>query len=107
MLIQVFRKLTVWIVILLSRNRPSGIAFLCFILFLSGCGGEESVDISMVESVEDEKPINDVPISTPYYPMTVGSRWVYRNSDGSEWAREVTETKNFGGNVYHYFDSVM
>ena len=54
---------------------------LIVILLMSGCGGEESV--------EDEKPINDVPISTSYYPMTLGSRWVYRNPDGSEWSREV------------------
>ncbi len=87
-------------------HRSRRIAILLTISLILGCGGEESVDILMVESVEDEKPISDVPISTPYYPMTVGSRWVYRNADGSEWAREVTETKNFGGNVYHYFDSV-
>ena len=78
---------------------------LIVILSMSGCGGEESVDIPMVESVEDEKPINDVPISTPYYPMTLGSRWVYRNADGSEWTWEVSETKKHGDNLYHFFSS--
>ena len=88
------------------RSRVRGVAFLFSILLISGCGGEESVDKPMVESVGGEKPIYDVPISTPYYPMTVGSRWVYRNPDGSEWTREVSETMNFGDNVYHYFNSV-
>ena len=35
--------------------------------------------------------------------MTLGSRWVYRNPDGSEWAREVSETKKYGDNLYHFF----
>ena len=85
------------------RSRTRGIAFLCFILLMYGCGGEESVDKPMAESVGDEKPINDVPISTIYYPMTVGSRWVYRNPDGSEWTREVTETEEVGSRLYHFF----
>ncbi len=86
-----------------SRNRVSGVVFLCFILLMSGCGGEESVDKPIVESIGDEKPINNAPISNPYYPMTLGSRWVYRNPDGSEWTREVTETQTFGVNLYHSF----
>ncbi len=66
-------------------HRTRRITFLLSILLILGCGGEESV--------VDEKPINDVPISTPYYPTTLGSRWVYRNTDGSEWTREVAETE--------------
>ena len=86
------------------RSRTRGIAFLCFILLMYGCGGEESVDKPMAESVGDEKPINDVPISIPYYPMTVGNRWVYRNPDGSEWTREVIDAREIGGVLYHFFD---
>ena len=32
------------------------------------------MDKPIVESVGREKPINKAPISTPYYPMTVGNR---------------------------------
>lgn len=87
------------------RSRIRGVAFLLVILLLFGCSTDASVDKPIVESVEDEKPINDVLISTPYFPMTVGSHWVYRNVDGSEWTREVTETKKFGANLYYYFTS--
>ena len=87
------------------RNRAGRIVFLFSVLLISGCGGEESADKPIVESVGDEKPINEVPISTIYYPMTVGSRWVYRNTDGSEWTWEITETENYGDNFYHYFNS--
>ena len=75
------------------------------ILLIFGCSGEESVDIPIIESVGGENLINDAPTSTPYYPMTLGSRWVYRNPDGSEWTREVTETKRFGDNLFHFFSS--
>ena len=86
------------------RSRTRGIAFLCFILLMYGCGGEESVDKPIVESVGDEKPINEVPISTIYYPMIVGNRWVYRNPDGSEWSRQVDELEVFDGERYHSFN---
>ena len=76
---------------LMSRIR--GVVFLCFILLMSGCGGEESVDKPIVESVGYEKPINNAPMTTAYFPTTLGSRWVYRNTDGSEWTREVSETE--------------
>ena len=85
------------------RSRTRGIAFLCFILLMSGCGGEESVDKPVVESVRDEKPINDVPIAIPYYPMTVGNRWVYRNPDGSEWSREVAQSEIIEHVFYYSF----
>ena len=85
------------------RSRTRGIAFLCFILLMSGCGGEESVDKPVVESVRDEKSINDVPIAIPYYPMTVGNRWVYRNPDGSEWSREVAQSESILHETYHAF----
>ena len=84
------------------RSKTRAVAFLFGALLIYGCGGEESMDKPLVETVGDERRNVVAPISTIYYPMTVGSRWVYRNPDGSEWTREVTETKNF---VYHYFDS--
>ncbi|MDE0297774.1 MAG: hypothetical protein OXN17_04020 [Candidatus Poribacteria bacterium] len=74
---------------LMSRIR--GVAFLCFILLMSGCG-EEAIDKPTGGGVNEEgKTEQVVPISTPYYPTTLGSRWVYRNPDGSEWTREVAE----------------
>ena len=85
------------------RSRTRGVAFLCFILLMSGCGGEESVDKPIVESVGREKPINNAPISTPYYPMTVGNRWVYRNPDGSEWSREVAQSEIIEHVFYYSF----
>ena len=36
--------------------------------------------------------------------MTLGNRWVYRNPDGSEWSREVTETQKFDTELYHSFN---
>ena len=61
------------------------------------------MDKPIVESVGREKPINNAPISTPYYPMTVGNRWVYRNPDGSEWSREVVQSESILHDTYHSF----
>ena len=81
------------------------VGFLPFILLVSGCG-EEAMDNPLGGSVNEEgKTEKVVPISTTYYPMTIGSRWVYRYADGTEWAREVTETNNYGDNLYHFFSS--
>ena len=85
------------------RSRARGVAFLCFILLLTGCGGEESVDNPVVETTSGVMPSEAKPISTKYFPMTIGSRWVYRNADGAEWSREVTETEEVGSHVYHFF----
>ena len=81
-------------------NRAGKIAFLLVILLISGCGGEESVNKPLVETVADEN-VDRTPVN--YYPMTVGSRWVYRNPDGSEWWREVTKTEEVGSHLYHFF----
>ncbi len=72
------------------------------VLLIWGCG-DEPVAKPIVESVRDEKPINYAPISTPYYPMTLGSRWVYRNPDGSEWSREVVQSEIILHDSYHSF----
>ena len=87
------------------RSKTRAVAFLFGALLIYGCGGEESMAQPLVETVGDEKLNVVAPISTIYYPMTVGSRWGYRNPDGSEWTREVTETKKFGTNYYHFFGS--
>ena len=87
------------------RNKTRAVAFLFGALLIYGCGGEESMDTPLVETVGDERRNVVAPISTIYYPMTVGNRWVYRNAVGSEWTREITETENYGDNFYHYFSS--
>ncbi len=67
------------------------------LLMILGCGdGEEGITrVSVVRPVEE--PPN-------YYPNTIGSRWVYRNPDGFEWGREVTETAEIGLHLYHVFN---
>lgn len=73
------------------------------ILLSIGCA-DESINNPIAEkSVEDRQPDVIVSTSTNYFPMTVGSRWVYRNRDGSEWAREVTDAEEVGSRSYHYF----
>ena len=84
------------------RSRGWGVSFLFCILLISGCGGEEAADRNpLVETVGDATFNTVAPI---YFPMTVGNRWVYRNPDGSEWAREVTRTEEVGSHVFHFFD---
>ena len=85
------------------RSRVWGVALLFCILLIFGCGAEEAADSNpLVETVGDAT----FNTATPnYYPMTVGNRWVYRDPDGSEWTREVTKTKRFGANDYHFFNS--
>lgn len=70
-----------------------------FVLLLTfGCGGGEEVTKETEINQEPDKAIPN------YFPMAVGSRWVYRNLDGSEWVREVTETKDIGFHLYHVFN---
>ena len=68
------------------------------LLLIFGCGGGEEI---MKEPAMDDNPDKVVP---NYFPMTVGSRWVYRNPDGSEWVREVKESKDIGLYLYHVFN---
>ena len=73
------------------------------ILLSAGCA-DESINNPIAEkTIDDSKPDVIVSTSTNYFPMTAGSRWVYRNLDGSEWSREVTETEEVGSRSYHYF----
>ncbi len=63
---------------------------LCAIFILFGCGS-------------DETPAPVEPQMPNYFPDTVGSRWVYRNPDGSEWSRSVTDGNSIHGEGFHGF----
>ena len=52
---------------------------LCAIVILFGCRSDETPT-----PIEEQTPPN-------YFPDAVGSRWVYRNADGAEWTREITD----------------
>ena len=81
------------------RSRARELAFLCFILLMYGCG-DETINPPLGGTRETE---DLVPVSSIYYPMTVGSRWVYRNPDGSEWSRQVAVSEVFDAERYHSF----
>ena len=88
---------------LLVTSRWSLATAFIAILLSSGCA-DESINNPVAEKpVEDSKPDIIVSTSTNFFPMTVGSRWVYRNRDGSEWSREVVKTEEVGTRSYHYF----
>ena len=63
---------------------------LCGIFVLFGCGSDE-----MTTPVAQQMP--------NYFPDAVGSRWVYRNPDGSEWARSVTNGNSIQGEGFQVF----
>ena len=62
---------------------------LCGIFTLFGCGSDET-----------SAPIEDKP---NYFPDVVGSRWVYRNTDGFQWTLEVSDETNIEGKDYRTF----
>ena len=68
------------------------------LLVILGCGAGEEV------TKETEKDLKSDEVIPNYFPMTVGSRWVYRNPDGSEWVREVKEATEIGLHLYHIFN---
>ena len=85
-------KSTLHLLIPSHRSLATAILVLLFIfiVIIFGCG-EETIDNPLGGSVNEEgKTEKVVPMPIPYYPMTVGSHWVYRNSNRSEWTREVT-----------------
>ena len=89
---------------LISSHRSLATVLIAFLLS-AGCA-DETIDNPIAEKpVLDSEPAVTVTISTNYLPMTVGSRWVYRNPDGSEWTREVTETEEVGTRHYHHFSN--
>ena len=63
---------------------------LCGIFILFGCGSDETP-----APVAQQMP--------NYFPDTVGSRWVYRNPDGTEWSRAVTDGNSIYGEGFHGF----
>ena len=63
---------------------------LCGIFILFGCGSDETS-----EPIEQQMP--------NYFPDAVGSRWVYRDTDGSEWTREVIDGTSSHGVGYKVF----
>lgn len=62
---------------------------LCAIFILFGCGSDET-----------SAPVEEMP---NYFPDAIGSRWIYRNSDGSQWTREVSGEANIEGKDYRIF----
>jgi len=63
---------------------------LCGIFVLFGCGSDE-----MTAPVAQQMP--------NYFPDAVGSRWVYRNPEGSEWSRVVTDGNSIHGEGFYGF----
>ena len=63
---------------------------LCAIFILFGCGS-------------DETPAPIIEQTPNYFPDAVGSRWVYRNPDGSEWTRAVTDRNSIQGESFQIF----
>ena len=68
--------------------RPTSL-ILCAIFILFGCGSDET-----------PAPVEEMP---NYFPDAIGSRWIYRNSDGSQWTREVSGEANIEGKDYRIF----
>lgn len=74
---------------------------IAYLFLLFGCGAEETVNTPFAEN--DTTDITLAPASSPYFPITLGNRWIYRNPDGSEWSREVIESEVFDAERYHSF----
>ena len=62
---------------------------LCTFFILFGCGSDET-----------PVPVEEMP---NYFPDAIGSRWIYKNSDGSQWTREVSGEANIDGKDYRIF----
>ena len=82
---------------LLVTNYGMQATVIVALLFIFGCG-DETINAPLGGTRETE---DLVPVSAIYYPMTVGSRWVYRNPDGSEWSREVIKSDVIAHDSYH------
>ena len=80
-------------------NSAKGVAILFNVLLMVGCGGGETPNRPIIETVEGDTFNTSQP---NYFPLTVGNRWVYRNPDGSEWTREITNAKVIGDLRYHF-----
>ena len=62
---------------------------LCVISILWGCSSDET-----------PAPVEQMP---NYFPDAIGSRWMYRDSDGAQWTREVSGEANIEGKNYRIF----
>lgn len=62
---------------------------LCTFFILFGCSSDET-----------HPPMEQMP---NYFPDAVGSRWVYKNSDGVQWTREIRGEANIAGKDYWVF----
>lgn len=62
---------------------------LCSFILLFACGSDE------IPEPDETKP--------NYFPDTVGSKWVYRNANGSKWTREITDENDSQGGDYQTF----
>ena len=62
---------------------------LCAIFILFGCGSDET-----------SAPIEQKP---NYFPDAVGNRWVYQDSEGLQWTREVSGETNIDTKNYWIF----
>ena len=85
---------------LLVTSHWSLATVLIAILLSSGCADETINNPISENPVEDSNREEIVSTTANYFPMIVGSRWVYRNPDGSEWTREIIEAKNVGADSY-------
>ena len=65
--------------------------FLCSIILLFACGSDE------IPEPAETKP--------NYFPDTIGSRWVYRNSDGLQWTWLVTSDKTIDDINYRFLEN--
>ena len=63
---------------------------LCAIFILFGCGSDET-----------PAPLEEMP---NYFPDAVGNRWIYKNSDGIQWTREIRGEVNIEGKDYRVFE---
>ena len=68
--------------------RPTSL-ILCVIIILFGCGSDET-----------PPPMEQMP---NYFPDAVGSRWIYRYPDGSQWTRAVSGETDINGKHYRIF----
>ena len=72
------------------------------VLVLFGCGDEEDLLRPPIEHGVIESPTFK---PSDYFPMTIGSWWRYRNPDGSEWMREVSDTRRH--EIHNYLQYVF
>ena len=84
---------------LLPTSCYSLVPAFAYTLLLFGCGAEETINNPIGGGGATD--ITPTPTSPHYFPMTLGSRWVYRNPDSSEWSREVAESEILDAARYH------